>query len=184
MKGSIGYIGNNSGTSTTILLSENLQVGVWALWDHVNGKRSTAGNRDDNGSISPTANVHPAEPSLAFTYPVNSAVAADQVNESRYSQYSSTAGDDSTWSYHGYDGDSADSTTNKNPAFINVLKEDDATNMSPSYRTERPSSYHPGIVVAAFADRSVRTLNEDMSKIAFVLICSPNSGKVVDLSKL
>jgi hypothetical protein len=54
----------------------------------------------------------------------------------------------------------------------------------PDYRTARPSSYHPGVVVAAFADRSVRTLNEGMDKLVYIYICSPNSGKVVDLNSL
>lgn len=40
------------------------------------------------------------------------------------------------------------------------------------------------IVVAAYADRSVRVLNENMSKETFVRLCQTNSGVIVNSNDL
>ncbi|GHT25842.1 hypothetical protein FACS18942_01880 [Planctomycetales bacterium] len=169
-KGSIGYIGNNGGTSSTILISENLQGGLWAKYQ-----------------VPAAANYYYAahsegETSLAFTYPVNTNITGTAFPaDARLWDYSTgTKHSNMAWSTD------SETSTNKNPAFINWLKGNDAS-VEPSaysWRLARPSSYHPGIVVAAFADRSVRTLNENMDKLVYIYICSPNSGKVVDLNNL
>jgi prepilin-type N-terminal cleavage/methylation domain-containing protein len=76
------------------------------------------------------------------------------------------------------------------PLFINegraqsgVIFADDTSGTNAAlhrYRTARPSSNHPGTVLAAFADRSVRALKDDMNRMLFVHLCRPASGVVVN----
>lgn len=161
-KSSIGYISSNSGASNTLLVSENLQGGDWSKWDDGNSKVTCGGENE-----------------VAFAYAINTNV-KDFANGSRLWNYDATSG----WSNAAY----ADSTVANNDtttgtaAFINKSKDIDTN--SHTSRTCRPSSQHPGSVVAAFADRSTRVLNQDMDHLVYVLICCPNSSRVVDGSKL
>jgi prepilin-type processing-associated H-X9-DG protein len=47
-------------------------------------------------------------------------------------------------------------------------------------RKVRPSSAHPGVVIAAYCDGSVRPLKDDMDKTLFVRLCRPGSGVIVN----
>ena len=54
----------------------------------------------------------------------------------------------------------------KVPCFLNMFKR---KNFPASwYHSARPSSFHPGSVVASFCDGNVRSINENISEIAFV----------------
>ena len=47
-------------------------------------------------------------------------------------------------------------------------------------RKSRPSSGHPGAVLAAFCDGSVRTLHDNIDKTLFVRLCRPGSGVILN----
>jgi len=66
------------------------------------------------------------------------------------------------------------------PSFIN---EGRATSANPSLnRVEltRPSSGHPGGVVAAFVDGGARFLRDDMDKALFISLARPGSGEIIN----
>jgi hypothetical protein len=66
------------------------------------------------------------------------------------------------------------------PLFINEGRTQSGVSITYQYRKARPSSGHPGVVVAAFCDRSTRVLKDDMDKTLFVRLCRPSSGVVVN----
>jgi prepilin-type N-terminal cleavage/methylation domain-containing protein len=57
--------------------------------------------------------------------------------------------------------------------FINVQASTSATSPS-SYRTARPSSNHPGTVVAGFADGGVRPLNDNIAPHIYIQLLRPD----------
>jgi hypothetical protein len=158
---SLDYISTHNGTSNTVLLSENIQAGSW-----ITGV--------SNGF--PNAN---GEASSAFCYPVNKSFAATtgwQSVKGGLANYSASDPDGETdnSSWKGYDITSA-----SNPLFINRDRNANDSSLD-QYSRARPSSNHPGIVIAAFADRAVRPLNENMDPKIFVRICQPASGALIN----
>ncbi|MDR0611233.1 MAG: DUF1559 domain-containing protein [Planctomycetaceae bacterium] len=178
---SIDYISSHSGTGNTILLSENINDVKWASW---NGKTTD--------KIGITAG---GESEVAFCYPWNTTFTTISTtagtgtadpNITRMAEHNSTTtADTSKWSYKGYTEAPAPAITgDKTYAafFINVAKGEEyntAYGSTYRYRRARPSSNHPGMVLAAFADRSVRPLSDSMDKRVFVWLCQPNSGHVI-----
>ncbi|MCL2744208.1 MAG: DUF1559 domain-containing protein, partial [Planctomycetaceae bacterium] len=163
--GTLDYITGKSGTSNVILLSENIQGGLWGWY----GTTRQTMSHDER--------------SVAFCYPFNTNIGNIATKPDRYWRHDVATG----WSHQAYESD-VDITYSyaKNPGWLNNYRDDvsaDKVDDLP-YRVARPSSYHPGMVVAAFADNSVRTLSDTMSKEVFVYICCPDSGKVVDVNKL
>jgi prepilin-type N-terminal cleavage/methylation domain-containing protein len=181
-KVSIDYISSHSGTSNVLLLSENdrpitgASGARWAYWD---GSSSYSSD-----SITWTYDVMAdSEERIAFCYPYNIAVTESGTTGSAITALSTLAeystGD--KWSYLGYNNIVATANDYAVPAFINAGRgrEFDNAWTTNQYHRARPSSNHPGIVLAAFADRSVRPLNENINKQTFVWICQPNSGRVI-----
>ena len=177
----VDYVSANSGTSYTILLSENMQAGHWV---YQSGEQTFSGGR--------YSSVHGArnwdEYEVAFFFPINSstdlgtfATAGDDA-QARYYDGGGASYVDTTFSWRGYDHDSTDSTSDA-PLFLNVDRSGTIDGLR-RYRYARPSSQHPGVVVATFADRSVRTLNELMNKDLFVNLCRPASGVVINPGEL
>ena len=174
-KCTIDYISSHSGTGNVILLTENERPittnsgARWARWDNVT---TTTG-----GTITYTYKVvADEEDRLAFCYPFNIAITATSgTNHSSFAQASA----ETNWSYKGYDVP-LDSTSAgyQSPLFINQGRGNEF-NYPYQYRRARPGSNHPGIVLAAFADRSVRPVNENIDKKTFVWLCMPNSGNVI-----
>jgi hypothetical protein len=176
IKCSIDYISSHSGTSNVLLLSENERPidenrgARWAQWTGVPGH--------GYGEWL----THPLrEERVAFCFPINidetlNTVAGVAAQAGPLAEFGS---DSSTWSYRGYDTPltSNSEAAYETPLFINQGRGN--TYGYSSYRRARPSSNHPGIVLAAFADRSVRPLNDSMDKRTFIWICQPNSGQVV-----
>ena len=169
---SVDYISTHSGTSYTILLSENINVGntFEVKWTDTDA---------DGKAVAPTSN----EERVAFFFPFsNHADLGSAVNAgtNAYAYYGASLSTptDASFSYKAYDlpFDVTD-TTSQTPLFINVGRT--VINLKP-YRYARPASNHPGIVVATFADRSVRTLSEGMDKELFVNLCRPNCGVVIN----
>jgi prepilin-type N-terminal cleavage/methylation domain-containing protein len=175
IKCSIDYISSHSGTSNVLLLSENERPinensgARWAYWLGVEGV--------GYGKFL----IHPdREERVAFCFPINidttlSSAAGVAAQTGSLAEF----GNSSTWSYKGYDTSltSNDEAAYDAPLFINQGRGN--TYSYSQYRRARPSSNHPGIVLAAFADRSVRPLNENMDKRTFIWICQPNSGQVI-----
>jgi prepilin-type N-terminal cleavage/methylation domain-containing protein len=181
-KCSIDYISSHSGTGNVILLSENERpiVGslsggsrtgaVWAFW-----------NGDDD---SPLVDVDD-ESLIAFCYPINAGDYPDLASINPVSNPPQTlvSSDDTDGNYKGYDiPNTATEQAYVPPLFINQGLANSSLTYN-AYRRARPSSRHPGIVVAAFADRSVKPLNENMDRKVFIWICQPNSGQVIDSDK-
>lgn len=206
-KVSIDYISSHSGTSNVILLSENerpITGGInsaggtgarWAYWD--GGEKMPLVSADSEERIAfcypfntATVTVKEAE------QPSTDTTDTDTTDTESGSQGTSAAastepvttititgatlveyGDSKNWSYEGYK--IASSSSVKVPAFVNAERENKFRSGYEEYRHARPSSNHPGIVLAAFADRSVRPLSESMDQRIFVWICQPNSGQVI-----
>ena len=66
------------------------------------------------------------------------------------------------------------------PLFINEGRASSGARITNLSRTARPSSGHPGVVMAAYCDGSVRPLKEEMDKTLFVRLCRPGSGVVLN----
>jgi prepilin-type N-terminal cleavage/methylation domain-containing protein len=178
-KVSIDYISSHSGTSNVILLSENNRPIAGGVTDTTTGTGARWAYWDGATDSTIKVNADPEE-RIAFCYPYNKAVTAtDFAGKLTLAEDGATEGN---WSYKGYELQTTPDTAGNAdvPAFINVGRgrEYDAVWTSP-YRRARPSSVHPGIVLAAFADRSVRPLNDSMDKHTFVWLCQPDSGRVI-----
>ena len=66
------------------------------------------------------------------------------------------------------------------PLFINEGRPNSGVSIVHRSRTARPSSAHPGVVVAAFVDGGVRVLRDDMDRTLFVRLCRPGSGVIIN----
>jgi hypothetical protein len=184
-KCSIDYISSHSGTSNVILLSENERPNLGSLTSTTEGARTGATWAFWRGS---TTSGEPSvdsdgEDNVAFCFPI------DRKKYDTLAKINPTTGsppqtlvsnDASDGNYRSYDSVANDASKQKalTPLFINQGR-GNTTFTYGTYRRARPSSNHPGIVVAAFADRNVRPLNENMDKKIFIWICQPNSGQVV-----
>jgi prepilin-type N-terminal cleavage/methylation domain-containing protein len=176
VKCSIDYISSHNGTSNVLLLSENERPidenrgARWAYWAGVSGCGY------DEFLIKPLE-----EARVAFCFPINISEDLDTVAEvaAQTGSLAEFGSDYTKWSYQGYDTPltSNSEAAYQTPLFINQGRGNSYGYSN--YRRARPSSNHPGIVLAAFADRSVRPLNENMDKRTFVWICQPNSGQVI-----
>ena len=170
---SIDYISRNSGTSNTLLLSENTAENI--VWGTNSGHSYVREERF-----------------LAFCFPVNKGLGSNDwwtvaanhptgslVFEGTAATLPWAAYDDVPLCYAATDAAGT-------PWFINVGRSGTyPCDVSwPDNRSPRPASNHPGGVVAAFADRSTRFLNENMKKEVFVYICMPKSGQIVSAADL
>ena len=68
----------------------------------------------------------------------------------------------------------------RQPLFINEGRSNSGASIVHRTRTARPASAHPGVVVAAFVDGGVRTLQENMDKTLFVRLARPGSGVILN----
>jgi hypothetical protein len=172
---SIDYISSHSGTGNTLLLSENINNVRWAYWGGTNNVGVTVGGELEIASCYPW-NTYFTSFNATGKGTANPAV-------TRMAEYPSD--DNTTWSHQGYTNAALPQISGDQSFaafFINVAKGneyDGAYGSTYRYRRARPSSHHPGIVLGAFADRSVRPLSESMDQRIFVWICQPNSGQVL-----
>ncbi len=121
------------------------------------------------------------EDRIAFCYPMNLNYDTVAKAAAVSGSLAETGTDAAKISYQSYNTTPLTTTTDAGyhvPAFINQGRGETLAGFS-QYRRARPSSNHPGIVLAAFADRSVRPVNENMDKRTFVWLCQPNSGQVI-----
>ena len=152
------------GTSMTILVSENADAGQW-IWPWGNSDATNAYQR-----VPCACNLHPApamiESAVGFCYPSEFTNNADVFEEPRYVPASDSA--------------------YPQPLFVNEGRTGTGfIDGSPGRaRTARPSSGHPGVVIAAFCDAHTQPLRDDMSKVLFTRLCRPSSGVILNPKEL
>ena len=188
---SLEGVGNMDGTSMTILLSENLDAGHWIWYDpeypqsplaahwYV-GEVVTGPHQNPGGSqfwrkieghfrFDGLEPLDPPDPNdvealVGFCFP-NELSSLETGEVPVYIPPINQGFRD----------------TNRSPLFIN---EGRTSVFSIQYdrrgRTARPSSDHPGVVLAAFCDGSVRSLKEDMNRTLFVRLCRPGSSMIIN----
>jgi prepilin-type N-terminal cleavage/methylation domain-containing protein/prepilin-type processing-associated H-X9-DG protein len=159
MRTTVDDIASLDGTSNTILLSENENAGRW-IWE---GSRTGDGFTWGPGPAAAhhwyggtTDDLREIESIVGFCYPNQFTVDAVTGVLTFY-----------------YDG------TADQPVFINEGRET-SSNRATGTAAARPSSGHPGVVMAAFCDGSVRPLREEMDKMLFVRLCRPGSGVILN----
>ena len=172
---SLDNISVMDGTSMTILLSENEDAGHW-IWyaDYINIPRAICWNIDsftlddfypsgfDGGGV---------ESYVAFCYP-----GYRNRDGSGGSLLGPLPSEIPTYISLVVPGPD----TETSPLFINEGRENSGVTIVNKSRTARPSSGHPGVVVAAFCDGSVHTLKDDMDKTTFVRLARPGSGVILN----
>lgn len=163
---SIEYISMNDGTSATLLVTENLSISKEIRW--------ITYNVDNTNWL-----YSEGESYIATTFPPNN---TDYEDPEDADVGHSLVGSD-CWNLYGSTALATGGGTDTGtiPLFINAGRSGYIFE-NPS-RTARPASSHPGIVVAAFADRSVKTLNDTMTKEIFVRLCQTKSGVVINTSE-
>jgi len=157
------------GTSMTILLSENENADHWIWYVPSDGypiasEHLTTGAtpQDVYPSISSLSDI---EPFVGFCYPNDlSSIATGEIPTYIPLQYPID--------------------NERSPLFINEGRDNTGANITYPSRTARPSSGHPGVVVAAFCDGSVRALKDDMDRTLFVRLCRPGSDVIINLKDL
>jgi hypothetical protein len=185
-KVSIDYISSHSGTSNVILLSENERPITGGITSGSSGARWAYwyGTATTEGTTTVTYQVMAAaEDQIAFCYPYNKSVTTSagklSPDNSTLAECTPSSASSADWSHNGYNNIVNATTDYDVPVFINIGRGREFDTWTKAYHRARPSSMHPGIVLAAFADRSVRPLSESMDKQTFIWICQPNSGRVV-----
>ena len=172
------------GTSMTILISENEDAGQW-IWSW--GPAWSTGQPFQN--LPCACNVHPSgreatgqmiEAAVGFCYPrvLEDIYSGSEIIEKERPYY------EPAYQANGNQNGGANNTLG--PMFINEGRRStgyiDAS--AGKQRTTRPSSGHPGVVVAAFCDGGVRPLKDDMNRTTFVRLCRPSSGAILNPKEL
>jgi len=176
---SLDDITRMDGASNTVLLSENEDAGNW-IW-HVIGSPNipvAAIDYDYNDitDIRPTTDYFSfafMEPLVAFCFPGYTGNNNTLASSSLLS--SIATGEVST-----YEPLQSGLDELISPLFINEGRANSGARIRYSPRTARPSSGHPGGVVAAFCDSSTRFLRDDMDKTLFVRLARPGSGVIIN----
>jgi hypothetical protein len=180
-------ISSMDGTSLTILITENENAGNW-IWERedrtlilspqyplqrgrpiaslhlgVTDFGGPVGGNDDNSWLG----LPDIETLVAFCYP---SFLKDAVGEKP---------DYVTRNFTDDDPDVQFRVRNSQPWFINEGRANSGT-PARAQAVARPSSGHPGVVVAAFCDRHVQVLRDDMDKTIFVQLSRPGSGVILN----
>ena len=164
-------ISSMDGTSMTILLSENEDAGHW-IWHQGDGIPVTFFWRGSSwADFVPDPEHFWIERHVGFTFPNDLGPLPEEIPNYVPLLFP-------------VDGSQfGDVSTQITPLFINEGRANSGARFTPNadvIRKARPSSGHPGVVVAAFVDGSVRTLKDDMDKTFFVRLCRPGSGVILN----
>lgn len=135
---SSSYVSAGDGTSSTLMLSENVDSGNWS-------------------------DVHEQE--LGFVWRPGIAGTEPNVTASPTTNY---GGEPQTLKRINEEVGTVDSPLTNQPDDLN------------GRNFARPSSFHSGVVVAAFCDGSVRSLNETVDYLVYCLLMTPNGRQAVD----
>ena len=173
-------ISSLDGTSLTILISENENAGNW-IWERAESVRPTirtSATTEIDLRGRPIASLHQVglfggpvstvndqigdmETLVGFCYPN---FLADAMGEKpNYDRTLQDPDDNTTWQ----------------PWFINEGRSNSGT-VARGVQAARPSSGHPGVVIAAFCDRHVQALRDDMDQNIFVQLSRPGSGVILN----
>ena len=184
-------ISKMDGTAYTFLLSENAQRGYWISEDIVHfysnrdgGFQPVAANDwgqlpepDDRHCLPLDGANGSIEGSVAFCWP---RCYVDPGDSSSRMAYLRKNGNNSK---QGFTGDcteenkivgsitSIDRTpydAQRIPFYLCLFARKEFGNSNVWYQSARPSSFHTGLVVAAFCDGNVRRINQDISEVPFV----------------
>ena len=176
----VDNISSMDGTSNTILLSENEDAGHW-IW-HVAGNPDTplAAYYSDSSYTASTFAIGDVRPQTDFGTLID-IVASIGFNFPGYDGngnhlLSSIA----TGEIPTYEPLQSGTDALISPLFINEGRANSGARITYPYRTARPSSGHPGVVVATFSDGSVRTLKDDIDKTLFVRLCRPGNDVIIN----
>ena len=159
------------GTSNTILLSENENAGRWIWYSTapgfgqnvpvaVHGIWGGGQTSVQADNIVPSEDIQCMESLVGFCFPNDLGSIPEEIPN--YVPL--------MW---GTDNE-------RSPLFINEGKSNSGARITARSRAARPSSAHPGVVVAAFVDGGVRPLQENMDKTLFVRLCRPGSGVILN----
>ena len=154
------------GTSNTILLSENEDAGHW-IW-HIGGRvpripinQLWIGRQWEHTDLVPSFPFW-VESEVGFCFPN---VLSDIVDGEVPTYIPLMRGTDDV---------------EGSPLFINEGRANSGVSIVHKDRTARPSSGHPGGVMAAFCDGHTQFLKEEMDKTLFVRLCRPGSGVILN----
>jgi len=183
-KMTLDYISKSDGLSNTFMFSENLDAGEWSpIFPE---KDVDIANQFPVGDGYAKGSFYWFESLFGFCYACNGHPAGIHcllddgdaqercgVNCANGNDCSETGGTRACMG-KGY-GNSGD-----DPDWINASKG------KPRYqhRMTRPSSNHPGIVVAGFCDGSVRAVSATVDQYLYTITMMPKSGEVKDTSEL
>jgi len=85
-----------------------------------------------------------------------------------------------TYSLNSSNNEVPDYTVAGSPMFINQGRRSSGYTPSTPMETARPSSGHPGVVIAAFCDGHAIPLKDEMDQTLFVRLCRPGSGVILN----
>jgi len=171
---SVDNISAMDGTSMTILLSENENAGHWIWYANVAGFGVNVPMATTNAIpgagwyVIDPADIVPSQEWLGdmeavagFCFPGDlSSIATGEIPYYIPLQYPVD--------------------NEESPLFINEGRRNSGARIAYGVRTARPSSGHPGVVIAAYCDGSARPLKDDMDKTLFVRLCRPGSGVILN----
>ena len=169
----VDNIASMDGTSVTILVSENENAGRW-IWHRGDSLRTPLAsfhNLAPADTVVPTEGLDPSveiseiEYLVGFCYP-------NVLDRGTVAPYRETVAYIVPTDAGYLNADS--------PMFINEGRSNSGYVFTNVNRLARPSSGHPGVVVAAFCDGGVRPLKDDMDKQLFVQLARPGSGVILN----
>lgn len=173
-KMTVENIASMDGTSMTILLSENENADHW-IWYYEGDGTPIASHFVIDFGIVPGGITIPNDIRPPLSAPgledMESLVGFCYPNDLS----SITTGEVPTYVPLQYPVDNE-----RSPLFINEGRDNLGASITYRSRTARPSSGHPGVVVTAFCDGSVRRLKDDMDRTLFVRLCRPGSGVIIN----
>ena len=193
-RSSMSNVSTMDGTSWTILLTENVDAGHWIWYDPKEGPNSpmatnwyslfelTGSHRNSSGELVYTAqlkhynfDMKPAdrgESDYEFPADVEAMVGfcrpplaiMDDIEVPVYVPMDTGWQDDE-----------------RTPLFINEGRSSHiTTRFTNRGRLARPSSEHPGVVLASYCDGSVRVVRDSVDKILFSQLSRPGSGVIIN----
>jgi len=175
---SVDNISSMDGTSNTILLSENEDAGHWIWYVAGNPHTPLAAYYTDASHTASTFAMSDVRPQTSHLIDIVAFIGFNFPGYDGNGNHllSSIA----TGEIPTYEPLQSGTDNLVSPLFINEGRANSGVRITYPYRTARPSSGHPGGVVAAFVDGSTRFLRDDIDKTLFVRLARPGSGVILN----